>query len=47
MRELLLRINALIKRNKQNSAANTDNPTLIFDDIALNDATKKVFWQND
>jgi two-component system, OmpR family, response regulator len=42
MRELVLRINALIKRNKSSQQTITQNPILIADDITLNDAEKKV-----
>ncbi len=43
MRELILRINALIKRNHNNSNSNTHQ--LAAGDIQINDATKKVFRQ--
>ncbi|MCZ2356749.1 MAG: response regulator transcription factor [Bacteroidia bacterium] len=42
MRELLLRINALIKRNTKNS---TQKETIICHDIAINLSTKKVTRQ--
>ncbi|NRT16844.1 DNA-binding response OmpR family regulator [Flavobacterium sp. 28A] len=42
MRELVLRINALIKRNKSSQQTVAQNPILIADDITLNDAEKKV-----
>lgn len=42
MRELVLRINALIKRNKSSQQTITQNSILIADDITLNDAEKKV-----
>lgn len=42
MRELLLRINALIKRNTKNS---TQKETIICNDIAINLSTKKVTRQ--
>lgn|SRR5690554_297814 len=47
MKELLLRINALIKRKEinSNSVKEKDN-TLIFDDIILQKSQKKVFRQN-
>lgn len=45
MRELILRVNSLIKRNKFSSASGADESILIADDIILNDATKKVFRQ--
>jgi DNA-binding response OmpR family regulator len=44
MRELLLRVNALIKRKGQNTYSNES--VFTFDDITLNDSTKKVFRQN-
>jgi DNA-binding response OmpR family regulator len=43
MRELLLRVNALIKRKGQNT--NSNESVFTFDDITLNDATKTVFRQ--
>ena len=43
MRELILRINALIKRNPNNGNSNTNQ--LAAGDIHINDATKKVFRQ--
>ncbi|MDP3200395.1 MAG: response regulator transcription factor [Algoriphagus sp.] len=45
MRELIMRVNALIKRHKFNSSATANNSILIVDDITLNDAQKKVFRQ--
>lgn len=42
MRELLLRINSLLKRNKTNTSSSENNQTFIADDITLNDAHKKV-----
>ncbi|MCH8496796.1 MAG: response regulator transcription factor [Balneolales bacterium] len=42
MRELILRVNALIKRHKQSNSATTNNSILIADDITLNDIQKKV-----
>ncbi|PTB95616.1 DNA-binding response regulator, partial [Marivirga lumbricoides] len=46
MRELLLRINSLIKRNKLSNTGAFRNDTLVVDDISLNNTTKKVFRQN-
>jgi DNA-binding response OmpR family regulator len=43
MRELLLRVNALIKRKGKNT--NNNESVFTFDDITLNDATKTVFRQ--
>lgn len=43
MRELIMRINALIKRNKQ--PGGSDTALLIADDITLNDSQKQVFRQ--
>jgi DNA-binding response OmpR family regulator len=43
MRELLLRVNALIKRKGQNT--NSNESVFTFDDITLNDATKTVYRQ--
>ncbi|MBW6482976.1 MAG: response regulator transcription factor [Vicingaceae bacterium] len=45
MRELILRVNSLTKRLKQNNSITTEVPILIADDITLNDAQKKVFRQ--
>ncbi|PSK99818.1 response regulator transcription factor [Cecembia rubra] len=45
MRELLIRVNALIKRKGKNSYST--EPVFTFDDITLNDSTKKVFRNND
>lgn len=45
MRELLLRVNALIKRNEMNAAPKTENTTLIADDIIIHLLTKKVVRQ--
>ncbi|WP_194778296.1 response regulator transcription factor [Pararhodonellum marinum] len=41
MRELILRINSLLKRNKQNNPPNKE--MWVADDIILNDNQKKVF----
>ncbi|KEO74224.1 response regulator transcription factor [Anditalea andensis] len=45
MRELVIRVNALIKRNKQ-KGSHQNTSDLMFDDISLHDASKKVFRQN-
>jgi two-component system, OmpR family, response regulator len=45
MRELVLRVNSLIKRNKLSNSQATENSILVADDITLNDALKKVFRQ--
>jgi len=45
MRELILRVNSLIKRHKQNNATSAENNILVVDDITLNDAQKTVFRQ--
>lgn len=45
MRELILRVQSLIKRNKQKSSADPETAVLVTDDITLNDAQKKVFRQ--
>lgn len=45
MRELILRINSLLKRHKQGNSAVLENNTLVADDISLNDVQKKVFRQ--
>ncbi len=45
MRELILRVHSLIKRNKQNLSPTDINPTLVAGDIILNDAQKKVSRQ--
>jgi DNA-binding response OmpR family regulator len=45
MKELLIRVNALIKRKGQN--LHSTEPVFTFDDITLNDSTKKVFRKND
>ncbi|PKQ65957.1 response regulator transcription factor [Raineya orbicola] len=41
MRELIIRVNALIKRKGKNTYST--EPVFTFDDITLNDSTKKVF----
>lgn len=46
MRELLLRVNSLIKRNKNSTVDSNNKATMIVDDISLIDTTKKVFRQN-
>lgn len=45
MRELILRVNSLLKRNKQVTITAKQNATLVADDILLNDAQKKVCRQ--
>lgn len=45
MRELLLRVNSLIKRHRQSGLGYSCNPVLVADDITLNDTLKKVFRQ--
>lgn len=45
MRELIIRVKALIKRHNFSGSATANNSTLIADDITLNDAQKKVFRQ--
>jgi two-component system, OmpR family, response regulator len=45
MRELILRVNSLIKRHKQSNSKTVENSILVADDITLNDAQKKVFRQ--
>lgn len=45
MRELLLRVNSLIKRHKQSNSFTAGTPILIADDITLNVAQKKVLRQ--
>jgi DNA-binding response OmpR family regulator len=45
MRELVLRIQSLIKRNKQHIPADPANPVLVAGDISLNPLQKKVFRQ--
>jgi two-component system, OmpR family, response regulator len=45
MRELILRVNSLIKRHKQSNSATIEKTIWITDDITLNDTQKKVFRQ--
>jgi two-component system, OmpR family, response regulator len=45
MRELILRVNSLIKRHKLSNSPTAESPILVSDDITLNDAQKKVFRQ--
>jgi len=45
MRELVLRIQSLIKRNKQNDSTDSRNSILVAGDISLNHLQKKVFRQ--
>ncbi|MDR7130811.1 DNA-binding response OmpR family regulator [Algoriphagus sp. 4150] len=46
MRELILRVNSLIKRHKQNNSTTTEDHIMVAEDITLNDAQKKVCRQN-
>jgi two-component system, OmpR family, response regulator len=43
MRELILRVNSLIKRSKQSNPAKSE--IMIVDDISMNNSQKKVFRQ--
>ncbi|HLV42299.1 MAG TPA: response regulator transcription factor [Brumimicrobium sp.] len=43
MKELMLRVNSLIKRRSLKQDNNLENDVLIFDDIVLNKKQKKVF----
>jgi two-component system, OmpR family, response regulator len=45
MRELILRVNSLIKRKKHIHLGDVNETILVADDITLNDAQKKVFRQ--
>jgi two-component system, OmpR family, response regulator len=45
MRELVLRVNSLIKRQKQRGSAAAVSSILVADDITLNEVQKKVFRQ--
>ncbi|MBL0310497.1 MAG: response regulator transcription factor [Bacteroidetes bacterium] len=45
MRELILRINALIKRNKNQNSNRQESTQIIAGDIIINQATKKVLRQ--
>ena len=45
MRELILRVNSLIKRNQQSESPNTNSEIIIAEDIVLNNAQKKVHRQ--
>src|SRR5690554_79454 len=45
MRELVLRIQSLIKRNKQNGSTDPGSSILVAGDISLNHLQKKVFRQ--
>jgi len=47
MRELLLRVNALIKRNELNTSAKPENTILVADDITIHLATRKVLRRGD
>ncbi len=45
MRELILRINSLVKRSKKDNSTSYQNKTIIADDIVINPAQKSVFRQ--
>lgn len=45
MRELILRVHSLLKRNKKNRTTDTSKSVLIADDIVLNNLQKKVHRQ--
>lgn len=45
MRELILRVNSLIKRNQNNSSQQKTSPIIIAGDITIHDDQKKVFKQ--
>lgn len=45
MRELILRVNSLIKRKRQSQSVEKNETILIADDITLNDTQKKVIRQ--
>jgi two-component system, OmpR family, response regulator len=45
MRELILRVNSLIKRHKHSNSITTESSIWVADDITLNDAQKKVLRQ--
>jgi two-component system, OmpR family, response regulator len=45
MRELTLRVNSLVKRNKLSNTTTKYSPVLVAGDITLNDAQKKVIRQ--
>ncbi|HSI77386.1 MAG TPA: response regulator transcription factor [Lunatimonas sp.] len=45
MRELILRVNSLIRRKKHSHLGDVNEAILVADDITLNDAQKKVFRQ--
>jgi len=45
MRELILRVNSLIKRHKNNNLSTDNKLILISDDITLNESQKKVYRQ--
>lgn len=47
MRELLLRVNSLIKRNKKNNSPTAENHILVAEDIILNGVQKKVSRQGE
>lgn len=45
MRELIMRVNSLLKRSKKITNANAHGSVLVADDISIDDARKKVFRQ--
>ncbi|TVR78259.1 MAG: DNA-binding response regulator [Chitinophagaceae bacterium] len=45
MRELIMRVNSLLKRSKKITNANAQRSVLVADDISIDDARKKVFRQ--
>ncbi|QAA82969.1 response regulator transcription factor [Aequorivita sp. H23M31] len=45
MRELILRINSLVKRSRRDNSGSTQNATIIADDIIIHPAQKTVFRQ--
>ena len=45
MRELILRVNSLLKRNKNNNSNHSENTQIATGDITIDEVTKKVFKQ--
>ena len=45
MRELILRVHSLIKRNKNSNSGTQENATIVAGDITINQAAKKVLKQ--
>ncbi len=45
MRELILRVHSLIKRNKKNNSTHRENMPIVAGDITINQAVKKVLKQ--